>query len=156
MQIFCTIIDAHGQWEWVDLILLNGEPQNILIGDKLSWVSTMLYSKKEYSFLSKVSLHHKGFHKRNQLWHNSPGKGNPSSHDIMLLLLLSRFSRVRLCRTLFSSHILKEPTRLPCPWDSPGKNTGVGCHFLLPGISSTQGLNTGLPHGRWILYHLSH
>ena len=24
-----------------------------------------------------------------------------------------------------------EPTRLPCPWDSPGKNTGVGCHFLL-------------------------
>ena len=25
----------------------------------------------------------------------------------------------------------REPTRLPCPWDSPGKNTGVGCHFLL-------------------------
>ena len=25
----------------------------------------------------------------------------------------------------------REPTRLPRPWDSPGKNTGVGCHFLL-------------------------
>ena len=25
----------------------------------------------------------------------------------------------------------RPPTRLPCPWDSPGKNTGVGCHFLL-------------------------
>ena len=25
----------------------------------------------------------------------------------------------------------RKPTRLPCPWDSPGKNTGVGCHFLL-------------------------
>ena len=25
----------------------------------------------------------------------------------------------------------EQPTRLPCPWDSPGKNTGVGCHFLL-------------------------
>ena len=25
----------------------------------------------------------------------------------------------------------QEPTRLPCPWDSSGKNTGVGCHFLL-------------------------
>ena len=25
----------------------------------------------------------------------------------------------------------KQPTRLPCPWDSPGKNAGVGCHFLL-------------------------
>ena len=24
-----------------------------------------------------------------------------------------------------------QPTRLPCPWDSPGKNTGIGCHFLL-------------------------
>ena len=26
----------------------------------------------------------------------------------------------------------RQPTRLPRPWDSPGKNTGVGCHFLLP------------------------
>ena len=25
----------------------------------------------------------------------------------------------------------RQPTRLPCPWDSPSKNTGVGCHFLL-------------------------
>ena len=25
----------------------------------------------------------------------------------------------------------RQPTRLPCSWDSPGKNTGVGCHFLL-------------------------
>ena len=25
----------------------------------------------------------------------------------------------------------RQPTRLPCPWDSPGKNTGAGCHFLL-------------------------
>ena len=25
----------------------------------------------------------------------------------------------------------RQPTRLPCPWDSPGKNTGVSCHFLL-------------------------
>ena len=25
----------------------------------------------------------------------------------------------------------QQPTRLPCPWDSPGKNTGVGCHCLL-------------------------
>ena len=26
---------------------------------------------------------------------------------------------------------VRQPTRLPHPWDSPGKNTGVGCHFLL-------------------------
>ena len=30
------------------------------------------------------------------------------------------------------------PTRLLCPWDSPGKNTGVGCHFFLQGIFPTQ------------------
>ena len=36
------------------------------------------------------------------------------------------------------------PARLLCPWDFPGKNTGVGCHFLLQGIFLTQGLNTGL------------
>ena len=43
-----------------------------------------------------------------------------------VLLLLRRFSRVRLVRPYG-----RQPTRLPCPWDSPGKNTGVGCHFLL-------------------------
>ena len=44
----------------------------------------------------------------------------------MLLLLLSHFSRVRPLRP----H-RRQPTRLPRPWDSLGKNTGVGCHFLL-------------------------
>ena len=44
----------------------------------------------------------------------------------LLLLLLSRFSRVRLCATPET-----QPTRFPRPWDSPGKSTGVGCHFLL-------------------------
>ena len=48
------------------------------------------------------------------------------------------------------------PARLLCPWDSPGKNTGVDCHFLLQGIFPTQGSKPGLPHWRWILYHLSH
>ena len=34
-------------------------------------------------------------------------------------------------KSLQSCPTLCDPTRLPCPWDSPGKNTGVGCHFLL-------------------------
>ena len=55
--------------------------------------------------------------------------------------VLSRFSRVRLC----------DP-RLHRPWDSPGKNTGVGSHFLLHGIFPTQGSNQRLLHGRRILY----
>ena len=40
--------------------------------------------------------------------------------------------------------------------DSPGKNTWTGCHALLQGIFPTQGLNSGVPHFRLILYHLSH
>ena len=38
-----------------------------------------------------------------------------------------------------------QPDRLLCPWDSLGKNTGVGCHFLLQGIFPTQGSNPRLP-----------
>ena len=45
---------------------------------------------------------------------------------LLLLLLLSRFSSAQLCVTPETA-----AHRLPCPWDSPGKNTGVGCHFLL-------------------------
>ena len=40
--------------------------------------------------------------------------------------------------------------------DSPGKNTGVGCHALLQGIFPTPGLNPGLLYCRQILYCLSH
>src|SRR5574340_1213669 len=46
--------------------------------------------------------------------------------------------------------------RLLCPWDSPGKNTGVGYHFLLQGIFPTQGSNPGLLHFRQMPYLLSH
>ena len=48
------------------------------------------------------------------------------------------------------------PTRLLCPWHSPGKNTGVDCHPLLQRIFLTQGLNPGLLHCRQILYCLSY
>ena len=40
--------------------------------------------------------------------------------------------------------------------DSPGKNTGVGCHAPLQGLFPTQGSNPGLLHCRQILYQLSH
>ena len=49
--------------------------------------------------------------------------------------VLSCFSLVQLYVTLWTV------TRLLCPWDSPGKNTEVGCHALLQGIFPTLGLN---------------
>ena len=60
-------------------------------------------------------------------------------------------SRVRLLVTLWTI-----PPRFLCPWDIPGNNIGVGCHFLLQGISPTQGLNLGLLHCRQTLYRLRH
>ena len=48
--------------------------------------------------------------------------------------VLSHFSHVRLFVTLWICRLL-------CPWDSPGMNTGVGCHALLQMIFLTQGLN---------------
>ena len=53
--------------------------------------------------------------------------------------MLNRFSHVRLAATLWTI-----AAKLLCLWDSPGKNTGMGCHFLLQGIFPTQGLNLHL------------
>ena len=55
------------------------------------------------------------------------------------MCVLSRFSHVRFCGTLWT---IAHQAPL-CPWDSPGKNTGVVCHTLLTRIFLTQGSN---PH----------
>ena len=53
-----------------------------------------------------------------------------ASTSISLYLLAAK--SLQSCPTLCDpTDWTMQPTRLPCPWDSPGKNTGVGCHFLL-------------------------
>ena len=52
--------------------------------------------------------------------------------------------------------ISKEPTRLLCPWNSPGKSTGVDNQSLLQGIFLTRGLNPSLQYCRQKPNHLSH
>ena len=72
-------------------------------------------------------------------------------------LLLPHYSVMlvaQLCLTLCNPVDCSSPDY--CPWNSPGKNTGVGCYFLLQGIFPTEGSNPGLLHCRQILYHLSH
>ena len=59
-----------------------------------------------------------------------------------LLIILS--SRMLSHVQLFVIPWTVWPTRLLCPWDFQGKNTGMGCHFLLQGIFPIQGLNLGL------------
>ena len=59
----------------------------------------------------------------------------------MLLYCVWSVTRAHSCLTLCNQLI-----RLLCPWDSPGKNTGVGCSFLLQEIFPTQGWNLHLLH----------
>ena len=61
----------------------------------------------------------------------------------------------QLCLTLCDPMDYNQPGSF-VHGDSPGKNTGMGCHALLQGIFPTQGLNPGLPHCRQTLYHLSY
>ena len=63
-------------------------------------------------------------------------------------------------KSLQSCQILRpyglKPTRLFCPWDSPGENTGVGCHFLLQGTSRPRDpicVSCVSCIGRQVLYH---
>ena len=53
-------------------------------------------------------------------------------------LFYTQKSVVQLCPTLRPYGL--QPTRLPCPWNSPGKNTEAGSHSLLQGLFPTQGL----------------
>ena len=84
------------------------------------------------------------------------------NHEIKSSLLFEWKAVANLCE--WSCSVVSDslrpcgllPTRLLCPWDSPGKNTGIGCHFLLQGIFPTQGLNLGILHCRQMLYPLSH
>ena len=57
-------------------------------------------------------------------------------------------SVAKSCPTLWP-HVL-QPPRLLCPWDFLGKNSGVGCHFLLQGIFPTLGSNPALVGGLFI------
>ena len=68
---------------------------------------------------------------------------NSPTCPVLYLLWYAMCSLVSVMSDSLSPHGQK-PTRLLCPWDSPGKNTGGGCHALLQGIFPTQGSNLHL------------
>ena len=79
--------------------------------------------------------------------------------NISLILFQMILGKCKWNRSVVSNSLRPhgpQPTRLLHPWDFPGKNTGVGCHFPLLGIFLTQGSNQGLPHCRQMLYRLSY
>ena len=65
-------------------------------------------------------------------------------------IVLNRFNSVQLFEPLWTMAL-----RHLCPWDFPGKNTGVSCRALLPG-HQTQGSNPDLLHCRQILFLVRH
>ena len=73
-------------------------------------------------------------------------------HPAYLIQVQSCCLVVKSCPTLLRPHGLY-PTWVFCPWDFPGKNTGVSCHFLLRGIFLTQDRAWVSCIGRGILYH---
>ena len=72
---------------------------------------------------------------------------SPHLNTLVLVHLCSQAlpsSCVHACLVIQSDSLQPyrlQPARFFCPWDFPGKNTGVGCHVLLQGIFPTQGLN---------------
>ena len=110
------------------------------------------------------------FHQAPCPW-NSPGKSTGvGSHSLFQGIFLTQGSNPGLLRCRLILYHLSyqgspqnircdlsmESHQAPCPWNSPGKSTGVGSHSLLQGIFLTQGSNPGLLHCRLILYHLSY
>ena len=79
------------------------------------------------------------------------GQGREGNTELGNVCAQSAYSCPTLCDPMDCS-----APRLLCPWDSPGKNTGAGCQFLLQGIFPTQGwsrLSCVSRIGRCILYH---
>ena len=116
--------------------------------DRGAWQATVPRVTKSQTWLSDRLFH---FTQLNRLLYG---------WNIVIQLYVNfKKSMITLSRSAMSNSLRPhglQSFRLLHPWDSPGKNTGVGCHALLQGIFPTQGSNPGLPHCRWILYHLSH
>ena len=93
------------------------------------------------------------------IWHPQAWRWGFSGNWQYQCEVLTKESRSESVRCSVVSDSLRPcglQSKLLCPRGSPGENTGVGCHFLLQGIFSNQGLNPGLLHSRLILYQLRH
>ena len=121
---------AHGfSTDQMDVQMLYGlSPVFPGVDDKTE--SAFLYSqlfRNLRSFAQHITYQSR--FQRSSLWAQGPQLHNMLSYTVMFDAL--------------QAHEL-QPAKLLCPWDSPGKNTGVGCHFLPQGIFRTQGSNLPL------------
>ena len=92
----------------------------------------------------------------NSLLPKPPGKPSKKLEECVKCCCFCLVLSPKSCLTLCDPMELCSLPGSSVHGDSPGKNTGVGCHALLQGVFPTQGLNPGLPYYRKILYRLSH
>ena len=132
----------------------------------LTWLSDFIFTFHFHALEKEMATH------SSVLAWRIPGTGEPGGlpsvglHrvgqdwlDLAAVVLASRVGVLvaQSCPTLCNLMDCSPPAL--CPWNSPGKNTEVGCYSLLQGICSTQGSNLHLLCllcNRQILYHLSH
>ena len=98
--------------------------------------SGLFYSSSKSSTLYTLNLY---FWYSTLLW-------NIESFGACVCVCVCTLNQVQFFVTPFT---LAHQDRLLCPWDCPGKNTGVDCHFLLQGIFPTQGSNQHLNHSQF-------
>ena len=137
----------------------NGNPlQYSCLGnpmDRGDWQATVHGVTKSWIWLSDWAC----MHIHNHRIHDGRSRGHQnltktSGWDAFSLFSFIFHLQMPLCSVmsdfLWPNELLS--ARLLCLWDFPGKKTGVGCHFLLQGIFSTQGLNPRFRHCRPILH----
>ena len=101
----------------------------------------MQFRSKDSLSFSSVHFHHQGWGSHQGFIRCLTRAPSELAHLWRNYLLLPSFGH-KVGSDYLRPHQL-QPTRLLCPWDIPGKNTGAGCHSLLQGIFPTQELN---PH----------
>ena len=122
-------------WEFIAPLSITAktwkQPWWSLIGkmiNKLLYVDALEY----YSVIkSELSSNEKIYMKHNCIFLSEKSHSENNTHCIIPVTWhLAAAKSLQSCPTLLQPH-RRQPTRLPRPWDSAGKNTGVGCHFLL-------------------------
>ena len=114
----------------------------------------VVWQNKEFNMIcitSEIHLNHLGevIEKAVYIWILS-SRHNSEIYSSAAGVKVKSLSRVQLFATQWTVAY-----RLWSLWDFPGKNTGVGCHFLLQGIFPAQGSKPSLLHCRQMLYRLS-
>ena len=129
-------------------------PMKIIENNTNKWRSMPVHGLEKLIFLKYTYLLYSTRNSTQYIVITNNQKNLEKNIYIYIFFLLTQS-----CPTLCNPMDCSCPHRLLCPWDFPGKNTEVGCHFLLQGIFLAQGSKPCffcLLHFRQILYPLSH